>query len=104
MSKTGLASRIGLAVLSTLLTLALCEVLLRVVWPTPGATNLRGLTTPDAELGYRFTPHSTKVVDGGLGDFATKVDINLSRMISASARQQLRFACSQMRGLSLPSW
>jgi len=76
MSKTGLASKIGLAVLSTFLTLILCEVLLRVVWQVPGVTSLEGLTTPDAEFGYRFIPHSTKVVDGARGDFATQVDIN----------------------------
>ncbi len=76
MSKTGLASRMGLAVLSIVLTLALCEVLLRVVWQTQGAVDLAGLTTPDAELGYRFVPNSTKVVDGAMRDFATRVDIN----------------------------
>ena len=76
MSKTGLASRMGLAVLSIIITLVLCEVLLRVVWQTQGAVDLAGLTTPDTELGYRFVPNSTKVVDGSMRDFATRVNIN----------------------------
>lgn len=72
----GFVAKAGVAALSTLLALFLCEILLRVFWPAVPPTDLRGLIVRDAEFGHRLVPNSSKVVSIGGNEFSTKIEIN----------------------------
>lgn len=76
MTRSGLLSRIGLLALSVVITLAISELILGLIWPRANALDLCGLLESDEVLGTRLAANSSKAIRGILNDYRTEIAIN----------------------------